>query len=123
MNARYRNSGIEKTLMKVETIFKSPDTVEDVDLFLESYCFLNCTRFFVLLFILGLALMDYSFRLDTNPSRNDEISTRNKVSLHFQLLSNCAFTMEILLRMFSKQKFFNNPWKIVSLVGTIAWYL
>lgn len=48
----------------------------------------------MILNLVGLLLTDYSFRLIKNESSETYIplSLENKISLHFQLLANCAFT-------------------------------
>ena len=75
----------------------------------------------VLFYILGLSLTDYSFRLSVYQNITPVLSLRNKISLNCQLLANCAFTVEIIMRLFSREQFFTNPWKILHLIGTIAW--
>ena len=69
ITGRSRSIGNEKLMVNVQTVFKDAVPTEDIDLFLDSFCFLNCLRFFVLLYILGLALTDYSFRLEGRNSR------------------------------------------------------
>lgn len=70
---------------------------ETLKIFLESDYFLYFIKVVVVLNLVGIFLLDYSFRTLEEPTLS-RLESINAASLCLQLFANCVFTLEIAMR-------------------------
>lgn len=64
-------------------------------------------------------LVDYSFRIE----ESNHLASTNIASLCLQLFCNCAFSLEIVLKLYHQAAALNDPYLVVNLAGSLATYI
>lgn len=109
-------------LMKnIENIVIPANNQELIQLFLHSEYFMWFIRLIAILNLIGIFLIDYSFRVSEDEEHPPKLTTLNIASLSLQLFANCVFTFEILLRLYQSSDNAKDPYLIINMIGTIAW--
>lgn len=94
---------------------------ETLKIFLESDYFMYFIKTVVVLNLIGIFLIDYSFRTLEQPNLT-QLEPINAASLCLQLFANCVFTLEIVMRCWQAESNLMDPYLLINMGGTFATY-
>lgn len=105
-------------MKSINNVSLPKDFTELIRFFLNSKYIAFLIRLAALLNLIGIFIIDYSFRVE--PELPIRLTRMNTISLCLQMVANWVFTFEIFMKIYESDGNIKSPYLIVNIIGTFA---